>query len=103
MDRRLHAQAREGIYGIENYCACRDNSSPSCKRLDPDAKTHTMIVGQAGTAGLDFLLDFDRAAHRLNRACKLCDDAVANTAEPCTNWFISPRFGNILIRTIPST
>ncbi len=61
------------------------------------------IFGQIGTAGLDFLLDFDRAAHRLNRVCKLCYDAVASTTEPGANWVISPRYGNILIRTIPST
>ena len=53
-------------------------------QVDAYAKTHEAILRQAGVALPELLLDFDGTAHRLYRAGKLGDHAVAGRTENTT-------------------
>ncbi len=68
--RDVHAVA-EKVVALDDHVA----------EVDADAKAHAPLFGQVSIADPELALGFDGAAHRLDRARELGDDAVAGAGE----------------------
>ena len=71
-------RTRRNVDAIAQEVIALDND---VAEVDTHAEVHTAIIGQLAVALLEILLDFDGAAHSLDGASELGDDAVTGAPE----------------------
>ena len=76
--RRQRLQTRGDVDAVAHQIVAVDDD---VAEIDADAKAHAVRLGHIGVPLVDRQLDFGGAAHRLDRACELRDDAVAGAPE----------------------